>query len=172
MEDRISDKNYLKNTLKCNVFTIKKLFPKKDTRLFEELTAVYNKNYDHLYMWHRNNSEFSFNNKDELLNYLFKNKVLCFVLMISGKVIGFIGITNVSKDRDSIYNRHISYWIDKENARKGIMFNAISLLEKTSLFNNTHYLETSVYSENIASIKLLEKLKFKKGRIIFDCEQR
>ncbi|MEA5018106.1 MAG: GNAT family protein [Erysipelotrichaceae bacterium] len=75
-------------------------------------------------------------------------------------------IGNISVDEDHIrYNVNaitISYWLAEKFANKGYMSEALEIIIQ-QLFNEGYDMITArVFSENIGSIKLLEKLGFEK----------
>ena len=151
--------NRIKNYIKCDGYTIKRLYVKKDAKLLEDLTALFIKNIEHLYYWHGTLLEFQFKNMYDYIRYLRNYDVFCYVIIVSGKIIGFIGVSKLFNGQASLKYRFITYWIDKDHAGRGIMSSAISTLEET-LAVNTDYLRADAYSDNIASIMLLEKLNY------------
>ncbi|MCL2128755.1 MAG: GNAT family N-acetyltransferase [Treponema sp.] len=152
----------IKNYFHCDGLTIKRIYPKRDFLSFEELTVLYINNKDHLFFWHGGLPEFDFKGPDDYVNYLEKYDLMCYVIKISGKIIGFVGITKLFMDFFKNKYRYITYWINKNYAGQGIMQKAITSIEE-SICINTDYLKADVYTENKASIKLLEKLKFNRG---------
>jgi len=152
------NKTLLPNRLQCNDFTIKRIFPKKDIKLLEELLMLYAENKKHLHFWHREKSEALFNSKEDYLNYLTKSKFFCYVLLISGKIIGCIEIGHLYIDASSFKYRYITFWLDKNYTSKGIMFNALSAMEDIFRSQNIDYLLADVVPNNKPSKKLLEKL--------------
>ena len=74
-----------------------------------------------------------------------------------------IGTITLSKDVLRYHNKSItiSYWLAKEKAKKGYMFEALDTLIDF-IFNETSYemISARVFTENIASMTLLEKLGF------------
>ena len=158
--DQDSNKILLPNQMQCDAFTIKRIFPKKDIKLLEELLTLYSRNKKHLRFWHRDEPELLFNSTEDYLNYLTKNKLFCYVLLISGKVIGCIEIGHLYIDAFSFKYRCITFWVDKNYTRKGIMFNALSALENTFRSQNIDYLLADVDPKNKPSKKLLEELHY------------
>jgi len=154
----MSNKTLLPNRLQCNSFAIKRISPKKDIKLLEELLMLYSKNKKHLRFWQRGEPELLFNSTEDYLDYLTKSKLFCYVLLISGKIIGCIEIGHLYIDALSFKYRYITFWIDKYYTRKGIMFNALSNMEDTLRSQNIDYLLADVVPKNKPSKKLLEKL--------------
>jgi RimJ/RimL family protein N-acetyltransferase len=163
----MNKKNRLPNNIQCEGFTIKKLIPKKDKKLFEELLLLYTKNKRHLHYWHREIPELFFKTTRAYIKYLNNQQLFCYVLILSEKVIGCIEIGKLTTDEDSYRCRSLSYWIDKKNKRKGIMFNALSSLEDAFRSLELDYFTADVSSENDPSYKLLEKLNYKKYKFSF-----
>ena len=162
MEESMTNTIRLNKYIKCDGFSIKRIYPKKQPKLLEELTALYIKNKEHLFYWHGGNVEFDFKKPDDYASYLSNYNCMGYVILISGKIIGFIGITRISKRYTWLKGRYITYWIDKDHARQGIMYKALSALEESMRLSNTEYLKANVYVDNKASIGLLEKLNFKR----------
>ena len=162
MEEIMENSNRLQNYFKCDGFSIKRIFTEKDVKSFEELNALYVKNKEHLYYWHGDDPEFDFKISDDYIRYLKNYNLLCYVVLVSGRIIGFVGITKLVCNNSSRNFRHITYWIDKDNAGHGIMYRTLSALEESLRFTKTDYLIANVYGENKASIRLLEKLNFEK----------
>ena len=156
----MSNKTLLPNRLQCNGFAIKRISPKKDIKLLEELLMLYSKNKKHLRFWQRGEPELLFNSTEDYLDYLTKSKLFCYVLLISGKIIGCIEIGHLYIDALSFKYRYITFWIDKYYTRKGIMFNALSNMEDTLRSQNIDYLLADVVPKNKPSKKLLEKLHY------------
>jgi len=155
-------KHYIPNLIKCNNCIIKRVFPMKDNNLIEELILLYSKNEKHLYFFHKGDSNLIFNNVEDYIHYLYINKKMCYVLILSGKIVGCIEITHLSTDNDYLNYRTLSYWIDKSNIRKGIMFNALSSLENAFRKQALDYFEAYVDLKNEQSVNLLKKLNYTK----------
>jgi L-amino acid N-acyltransferase YncA len=101
-----------------------------------------------------------FKNIEDYLYYLGREKKLCYVILLSNKIIGCIEIGHLSIDNDSLKYRSLSYWIDESHTKKGIMFTALSALEDSFRSQNFDYLLSQVDSKNEPSIKLMEKLHY------------
>lgn len=150
----------LPSYIKKPEFIIKRLFPQKDMHLFYELIEVYKNNRKHLYFWHCEKEELIFNNSKEYISYLKYNKLLCYVIIINGKIIGCIEIGILFKDYQALKCRYLTFWLDKYNINKNIMFNALNYLIIKFKELNTDYFSASVNDKNIPCIKLFEKMGF------------
>jgi RimJ/RimL family protein N-acetyltransferase len=133
----------------------------KEDNIFKELFALYKKNRKHLSYWHHGNNELLFKSINDIKKHLKKNKLMCYIIYKQNKIIGCIEVGRASITDDKLKRRTLSYWINKDNIRKGIMYNCLSLFKNTLLENNTHILFAEVDIDNLPSKKLLEKLEFK-----------
>jgi RimJ/RimL family protein N-acetyltransferase len=156
--ESMTTKTRLPVRIQHNDFIIKRLFSKKDIIMFNELIRLHKKNKTHLHFWHRERSETLFNNLKKYLNYLHNRKLLCYVIIKNDEIVGCIEISHVHNDYDSMKYRYLSFWMDGANAGKGIMFNALSVIEDTFRFLKLDYFLAQVDDKNEPSLKLLEKL--------------
>ena len=98
--------------------------------------------------------------------FIEEKKVFAIVLKENQKVIGSIGIEELSeeldKDLDNLVGRELGYVLNKDYWNKGIMKEAISKVVDYC-FNTLklHFLMASYFNHNIASKKVLENLNFK-----------
>lgn len=98
--------------------------------------------------------------------FIEKKKVFAIVLKENQKVIGSIGIEELSeeldKDLDNLVGRELGYVLNKDYWNKGIMKEAISKVVDYC-FNTLklNFLMASYFNHNIASKKVLENLNFK-----------
>ena len=98
--------------------------------------------------------------------FIEEKKVFAIVLKENQKVIGSIGIEELSeeldKDLDNLVGRELGYVLNKDYWNKGIMKEAISKVVDYC-FNTLklNFLMASYFNHNIASKKVLEKLNFK-----------
>jgi RimJ/RimL family protein N-acetyltransferase len=139
-------------------FIIKRLSPKKDIKLLNELIRLHKKNKTHLHFWHNERPETIFNNLRKYLFYLDNSKYLCYAIIKSDRIVGCIEISHVHNDYDSNKYRYLSFWMDKANTGKGIMFNTLSIIEDTFRSLKLDYFLARVNDKNEPSVKLLEKL--------------
>ena len=108
--------------------------------------------------------------KDESLEilkmFIEEKKVFAIVLKENQKVIGSIGIEELSeeldKDLDNLLGRELGYVLNKDYWNKGIMKEAVSKVVDYC-FNTLklNFLMASYFNHNIASKKVLENLNFK-----------
>ena len=108
--------------------------------------------------------------KDESLEilkmFIDEKKVFAIVLKENQKVIGSIGIEELSeeldKDLDNLLGRELGYVLNKDYWNKGIMKEAVSKVVEYC-FNTLklNFLMVSYFNHNIASKKVLENLNFK-----------
>jgi RimJ/RimL family protein N-acetyltransferase len=139
----------------------------KEDNIFKELLILYKANREHLSHWHHGYKELLFKSINDIKNHLNKNKLMCYIIYKQNKIVGCIEVGRASITDGKLKYRTLSYWINKDNARKGIMYNCLSLLEKSLLDKNACILRAEVDVENLPSIKLLEKLEFKRFSICF-----
>jgi len=97
--------------------------------------------------------------------FIEEKKVFAIVLKENQKVIGSIGIEELSeeldKDLDNLLGRELGYVLNKDYWNKGIMKEAVSKVVEYC-FNTLklNFLMASYFNHNIASKKVLEKLNF------------
>jgi RimJ/RimL family protein N-acetyltransferase len=139
----------------------------KEDNIFKELLVLYKANREHLSHWHHGYKELLFKSINDIKNHLSKNKLMCYIIYKQNKIVGCIEVGRAAKTDDKLKCRTLSYWINKDNTGKGIMYNCLSLLEKTLLEKNTSNLLAEVVAGNLPSIKLLEKLEFKRFSVCF-----
>ena len=98
--------------------------------------------------------------------FIEEKKVFAIVLKENQKVIGSIGIEELSeeldKDLDNLSGRELGYVLNKDYWNKGIMKEAVSKVVDYC-FNTLklNFLMASYFNHNIASKKVLENLNFK-----------
>ena len=98
--------------------------------------------------------------------FIEEKKVFAIVLKENQKVIGSIGIEELSeeldKDLDNLLGRELGYVLNKDYWNKGIMKEAVSKVVDYC-FNTLklNFLMDSYFNHNIASKKVLENLNFK-----------
>lgn len=138
-----------------------RIFPEKDNKRLEDLLIIYNVNREHLSLWHHEWNELLFDSIDAIKEHLKKNRFFCYALYFSGKIIGCIEISHLSTINENMKYRILTYWIDKDNSRKGIMYNTLLLIEKKLFEKKLDFLMTEVDADNEPSIKLMKKLNYK-----------
>ena len=98
--------------------------------------------------------------------FIEEKKVFAIVLKENQKVIGSIGIEELSeeldKDLDNLLGRELGYVLNKDYWNKGIMKEAVSKVVDYC-FNTLklNFLMASYFNHNIASKRVLENLNFK-----------
>ena len=98
--------------------------------------------------------------------FIEEKKVFAIVLKENRKVIGSIGIEELSeeldKDLDNLLGRELGYVLNKDYWNKGIMKEAVSKVVDYC-FNTLklNFLMASYFNHNIASKRVLENLNFK-----------
>ena len=98
--------------------------------------------------------------------FIEEKKVFAIVLKENQKVIGSIGIEELSeeldKDLDNLLGRELGYVLNKDYWNKGIMKEAVSKVVEYC-FNTLklNFLMASYFNYNIASKRVLENLNFK-----------
>jgi hypothetical protein len=86
---------------------------------------------------------------------------MCFGIYNAGEITGCIEISRLFTDEDKIKYRTLTYWIDKNNVRKGIMYKCLKILERIFIKQELNVLTTEVDIKNVPSINLMKKLGFK-----------
>jgi len=155
-------KNKLPKKICENDIALFKVSLKNDNNIFNELLKLYKKNIEHLLYWHHEHKELLFKNIEDIKKYLIKQKLMCYVIYSFDKMIGYIEITKLYTDYDKLICRDLAYWIDKSCVKKGIMFNCLKLMEKIFIEHKLNALKADIDAENIPSIKLIEKLNYKR----------
>jgi len=146
---------------------LKKVSIQNDEKILNELLSLYKKNRKHLFYWHHRMEQLLFENIDDITDHIKKCQLICYAIYNMNKIIGCIEINKLNKDEESKTYRTISYWVDRDNARKGIMYNCLKILEKYFVSQGINILCADVNMENIPSINLLEKSGFKKYKSRF-----
>jgi RimJ/RimL family protein N-acetyltransferase len=141
-------------------FVLKKIFSNRDKSLLEELLCLYNENRRHLYYWHRNKKELLFTSVEAYINYLKEGHLFCYILQISSKIIGCLEISHLDTYGEAGKYRAITFWIGEKHTRKGIMLNALSILEKIFFEQKINFLMADIDPDNEPSINLIEKLHY------------
>lgn len=84
-----------------------------------------------------------------------------FAIEVDNHLVGQITLGNVIWG--SLREGYIGYWIDEKYANRGIMTTSVALLTQFALTEgNLHRIEISIRPENAASIRVVEKLGFRK----------
>ena len=136
-----------------------KISMKNDDNKLNNILCVFRDNLEHLEFWTRPSNELLFNTIDDIKRH-YKNTT-CYAILYDNKIIGCIDISKVKIDENKLHFRSISYWIDKNYLRKGIMFKCLKSLEELFMDHGLDYLCDYVEEINIPSVKLLEKLGYK-----------
>jgi RimJ/RimL family protein N-acetyltransferase len=152
-------KKYLPNILKKDNISLVRVLPKDNKRL-SELLDVYKRNKKHLTSWHHNWNKLLFKNIDEYKKYHKEEKMLCYALYFDDKIIGTVEIGRLTNYDKNMKCRKISYWIDKNYTRMGIMYNSLIMLEKALNNENMVLLIAEVETDNEPSINLMKKLNY------------
>jgi RimJ/RimL family protein N-acetyltransferase len=132
-----------------------------------DLLCVFKNNIEHLFYWLRPFFVITFNHIYEIKNYYKKNEDICYAIFYNSKIIGCINIGKLEEDEEKLSYRTISYWIDKNHVRKGIMYNCLKSFEKIFKDNALDYIMASIQEKNIPSVNLVKKMGFEKlyGRV-------
>ena len=126
-----------------------------------ELLSVYQNNFDHLRYWHHGWKELNFKNVNEIKKYIRKSRLVVYVICKNKKIIGYLEINRMRKDDENTKYRDLSYWIDKNHTRKGIMYKCLLFMEKIFLEQGINILQTQIDMKNEPSINLMKKLGFR-----------
>jgi RimJ/RimL family protein N-acetyltransferase len=139
----------------------------KEDNIIGELLTLYKNNREHLSYWHHGWNELIFNNIDELKMHLKKNRLLCYIIYDLDKIIGCIEVGRLFTDEEKMKHRILTYWIDKDNVRKGIIYKSLKKFEKIFINQELNVLITEVDVGNIPSINLMRKLEYQLISISF-----
>jgi len=148
-----------KHIIKDNI-TLKKVSLNNDFEILEEIYKLYNENTEHLIYWHHNIKSLLFKNNMHLRSYLEINKLTCYAIYYENILTGYFEIGRLFQHNKQKY-RSISFWIDKNYIRKGIMYNALIMMEVILREGKVNILTANVDMANKPSINLMEKLNFK-----------
>ena len=140
---------------------------KNDDDKLRNLLSVINKNKEHLEPWLRP-SIIYFRNFVESIEDLKRhfNKNMCYIISQNKNIIGCIDFSKLNIDEKKLSFRIINYWIDKNYARKGIMFKCLGKLEKIFMDYELDYILARIEEINEPSINLIKKLGFMEDSII------
>jgi RimJ/RimL family protein N-acetyltransferase len=164
---RIEKTNRFPNGFIIGNLTLKKISAKNDDTLLMELLNLYKSNRKHLFYWHHGIKQLLFKNVLDIVKRMQKNRLICYAIYDPIKIVGYVEITRLEKDEKGKKCRSLSFWIDKNNVRKGIMQKCLTVLEKHLLSQGVDNLCAEVDMANIPSINLLEKLGYKRQAASF-----
>ena len=142
--------------------TLKKVSANNENDVHKELLHLYKINRNHLFYWHHEIKELLFNSTADIINHIRKYRLICYAVYYCTKISGYIEITKPERDEDDKKCRTLSFWVDKDNVRKGIMYACLKALEKHFIAQGTDVLCADTDADNISSISLLEKSGYKK----------
>ena len=123
-----------------------------------EFLCVFKENIEHLKFWIGDHREVLFDTIYDIKKH-YENGI-CYGIVYNAKIIGCIDIGKKDLDEDNLHYRGISYWIDKNHVRKGIMFKCLKSVEDLFVKEGLDRLYTSVERINTPSVNLLEKWGF------------
>ena len=141
--------------------TLKKISSKCDDAIITEIFNLYRNNKKHLFYWHHGLKQLLFRNTSDMVYRIKKCRLICYAIFNLDKMVGCIEFTKVGKDFKNIKYRNLSFWVDKNNVRKGIMYNCLKALENHFALQDINVLNADVNTENMPSINLLKKLGYK-----------
>jgi RimJ/RimL family protein N-acetyltransferase len=128
---------------------IQKLSMKNDDDKLNDLLCVLKNNIEHLFFWIRPFSLYygiEFNTIDDLKKHY--------------KIIGCIDIGKIGIDEEKLSYRQLNYWIEKNHARKGIMYKCLRSLEEIFKNHGLDYMTATIEEINIPSVNLINKMGF------------
>jgi RimJ/RimL family protein N-acetyltransferase len=139
---------------------IQKLSMKNGDARLNELLCVIKSNIEHLFFWIRPIllSGQEFNSIDDLKRY-YKN-IMCYAIFHNGKIIGCIDICKTRSDEEKLSYRQINFWVDKNHARKGIMYKCLNSFEEIFKEHGLDYMMATIEEINIPSVNLVTKMGF------------
>lgn len=89
-----------------------------------------------------------------------RGQLLPFVVMCDGVLVGQLTVGGITYG--SLCSAHIGYWIDSRVAGRGIMPTAVALaVDHCFLVLRLHRVEVNIRPENVASLRVVEKLGFR-----------
>ena len=90
-----------------------------------------------------------------------EGRALPFAVTVDGAFAGQLTVTNITAG--SARWGQVGYWIDKRHAGQGVMPTAVALAVDYCLFElGLHRIEVAIRPENVASLRVVEKLGFTK----------
>jgi [ribosomal protein S5]-alanine N-acetyltransferase len=90
-----------------------------------------------------------------------KGAVLPFAITLDGRFVGQVMVGNIV--REPLLSAYVGYWVDSSVAGRGVTTAAVALVVDHCYGRvGLHRLEATVRPENLASIRVLEKLGFRK----------
>ncbi|GAA3110992.1 GNAT family protein [Pseudonocardia yunnanensis] len=90
-----------------------------------------------------------------------RGAVLPFAITLDGRFVGQVMVGNVV--REPLLSAYVGYWVDSSVAGRGVTTAAVALVVDHCFGRvGLHRLEATVRPENLASIRVLEKLGFRK----------
>jgi RimJ/RimL family protein N-acetyltransferase len=157
----MSNENRLPNRLIGNTVELKKISLKNDKARLEELLVLFKKNREHLLLWHHGWKELLFDNMKKIKMYIKENKLFWYGIYAAEKIIGCLEISHLLTNDKNLKFRRLSYWIDKDYTRKGIMYNVLSITEKMLSEKRLDFIMVEIDIDNKPSINLVQKLNYK-----------
>jgi len=95
-----------------------------------------------------------------LLRQLDEQQGIPFVVELDGEVVGQLNVSNLLYG--SVSSAVVGYWISPEVAGRGVMTTAVGLVSDYLLgVVGLHRLEINIRPENVASLRIVEKLGFR-----------
>jgi ribosomal-protein-alanine N-acetyltransferase len=89
-----------------------------------------------------------------------KGQLLPFVVTYDGELVGQLTVGGITYG--SLCSAHIGYWIDARVAGRGVMPTAVALaVDHCFLVLRLHRIEVNIRPENVASLRVVEKLGFR-----------
>jgi RimJ/RimL family protein N-acetyltransferase len=141
---------------------IQKLSMKNDDNKLNDLLRVLKSNIEHLFFFIRPISfeGLEFNNIDDLKKYYKGRMFMCYIILHNEKIIGCIEIGKMRIDEEKLSYRQLNYWIDKNYARKGIMYKCLRSFEEIFKNHGLDYIRARIEEINIPSVNLVKKMGF------------
>lgn len=89
-----------------------------------------------------------------------KGQLLPFVVTYDGELVGQLTVGGITYG--SLCSAHVGYWIDARVAGRGVMPTAVALaVDHCFLVLRLHRIEVNIRPENVASLRVVEKLGFR-----------
>jgi ribosomal-protein-alanine N-acetyltransferase len=87
-------------------------------------------------------------------------RCLPFVVEVDGVLVGQVTVSGITWG--SMRSGHIGYWIDRDAAGRGVIPTAVAMVVDHCFFDlGLHRVEVNIRPENVASLRVVEKLGFR-----------
>ncbi len=86
-------------------------------------------------------------------------RMMPFVITLDGRLVGQLTVSGITWG--SLCSAHVGYWVDSAVAGRGVVPTALALVTDHCFAHGLHRLEVNIRPENGASLRVVEKLRFR-----------